>query len=34
MSGLFNHRSVFVIDIFKRIAVIMPGSYGILYIHN
>ncbi|EKR71261.1 Imm7 family immunity protein [Leptospira noguchii] len=34
MSGLFNHRSAFVIDILKRIAVIMPGSYGLLYIHN
>ncbi|EJO71291.1 Imm7 family immunity protein [Leptospira kirschneri] len=27
MSGLFNHRSALIIDIFKKISDIMPGSY-------
>ncbi|EKO16524.1 immunity 7 family protein [Leptospira kirschneri] len=34
MSGLFNHRSALIIDIFKKISDIMPGSYGLLYIHD
>ncbi|WP_078130594.1 Imm7 family immunity protein [Leptospira alexanderi] len=34
VSGLFNHRSALIIDIFRKIAGIMPGFYELLYIRN
>lgn len=34
MSGLHNHRKNYVVGIFEKIAEIMPGSYGLLYIHD
>lgn len=34
MSGLFNHRSALIIDIFKKFRTLLPGSYGLLYIQD
>ncbi|WP_207383576.1 Imm7 family immunity protein [Paenibacillus solani] len=34
ISGLHNHKSEYVINIFKWIAINLPGSYGLLYIHD
>jgi len=34
ISGIHNHKSEYVIDIYKWIAINLPGSYGLLYIHD
>ncbi|TJY40849.1 hypothetical protein E5161_17070 [Cohnella pontilimi] len=34
ISGLHNHKAEYVLEIFTRIAELMPGSYGLLYIHD
>lgn len=34
ISGLHNHYQSYVIDIYHWIANHMPGSYGLLYIHD
>ncbi len=34
ISGLHNHRSEYVIDIFRWIATELAGSYGLLYIRD
>jgi len=34
ISGLHNHKSEYIIEIFKWIAKNISGSYGLLYIHD
>ncbi|OWR32320.1 hypothetical protein CDO73_01550 [Saccharibacillus sp. O23] len=34
ISGLHNHRQQYVFDLFKKIAELLPGSYGLLYIYD
>ncbi|WP_081756949.1 Imm7 family immunity protein [Gorillibacterium massiliense] len=34
ISGIHNHRSEYVIELFQKIGEIMPGSYGLLYIQD
>ncbi|WP_338542495.1 Imm7 family immunity protein [Paenibacillus tundrae] len=34
ISGLHNHSKAYVIDAFHWIAIHLPGSYGLLYIHD
>jgi len=34
ISGLHNHKSKYVIEIYNWIAVYLPGSYGLLYIQD
>src|SRR4051812_5962325 len=34
LAGLRNHRQDAVIDGFRRIAQLAPGSYGVLYVYD
>jgi len=34
ISGMHNHRNDNITEIFKQIGIVMPGSYGILYIQD
>jgi len=34
ISGLHNHYVSYVTDIYKWIAINLPGSYGLLHVHN
>lgn len=34
VAGFHNHRDGSVLELFKRVAAVAPGSYGILYVHD
>ncbi|GBG10436.1 MULTISPECIES: Imm7 family immunity protein [Paenibacillus] len=34
ITGLHNHRSNYVLDIFRWVSENIPGSYGLLYVHD
>ncbi|TLS51716.1 hypothetical protein FE782_14590 [Paenibacillus antri] len=34
ITGLHNHRSSYVLDIYKWVSENLPGSYGLLYMHD
>ncbi|NOU74272.1 hypothetical protein GC098_23230 [Paenibacillus sp. LMG 31458] len=34
ISGLHNHCTSYVLEIYKWVSENLPGSYGLLYIHN
>lgn len=34
ISGLHNHRSNYVLEIYRWVSENLPGSYGLLYLHD
>jgi hypothetical protein len=34
ITGLHNHRSNYVLEIYRWLSVNLPGSYGLLYVHD